>query len=218
MQLRDFSDGVQRSIQQIQDEVNRTQVGIQCLIEGTRSEGTSSVFRFGQERDRQFVDPRDYKIEVFPAQLSLGVWKTWKHEVEIFTDTIGPSWRGVKLVLQQARQSAMPLAPTVSSMSEIFGKAELANAGVEPFDAVLVDYPAKASTCYRMLVLKLNFDLSTEFRNSARIMVLSVGGFSTASSIWNSTLPTISGSMLGLIARPLSRRSSSSGQAPRFRA
>ena len=39
--------------------------------------------------------------------------------------------------------------------------------GVAPFDPALGDYATKAVTLYRLLVPKLNFDLSTEFRNSA---------------------------------------------------
>ena len=85
----------------------------------------------------------------------------------MFIDTIGLSWRGFELVLQQSRHSTMPLVPTLSSMSEMFVKAKDANAGVEPFHPFLFDYPAMSSTLYRMTMPKLNFDLSTEFRNSA---------------------------------------------------
>ena len=64
----------------------------------------------------------------------------------MFIDTIGLSWRGFELVLQQSRHSTMPLVPTLSSMSEMFVKAKDANAGVEPFHPFLFDYPAKSST------------------------------------------------------------------------
>ena len=96
----------------------------------------------------------------------LGVWKKWRHEVHIFVDTIGPSWRGVKLVLQQARHSAVPLEPTVPSMYNVWQIAKKANNHVEPFDPATVDYATKAVTLYRILIPKPNFDLSTEFRNS----------------------------------------------------
>ena len=120
-----------------------------------------------QERDRSVFDRRDYKIETIPTQMSLGVWKKWRHEVEIYVDTIGPSWRGIKLVMQQARHSAVPLAPTIAGMEPLLIAATKANDGVAPFDPALVDYGTKAVTLYRILVPKLNFDLSTEFRNSA---------------------------------------------------
>ena len=116
-------------------------------------------------------DPRDYKIEALPNSISLGVWKKWRHEVEIYIDTIRPTWNGVKLILQQARHSPTALQSTDSlTFEEAFrltvGRARAANNGVGPIDA-LFDYPAKASVLYRMLVPKLNLDLSTEFRNSS---------------------------------------------------
>ena len=58
-QLEEFSEGVQKSIQHTQQEVNRTQYAIQALIHSTRSDGSSSVLRpgSGQLRDRQVFDP-----------------------------------------------------------------------------------------------------------------------------------------------------------------
>ena len=49
------------------------------------------------ERVRNVFNPRDYKLEALPATLSFGAWKKWKYELEIYLDTIRPSWRGVKL-------------------------------------------------------------------------------------------------------------------------
>ena len=93
--LEKFADEVKDSIQKTQTEVNHTQREIIQLIETTRADGTSSVLRSGSggERDRSVFDPRDYKIDVLPNQFALGVWKKWRHEVEIYIDTIGPSWR-----------------------------------------------------------------------------------------------------------------------------
>ena len=120
-----------------------------------------------QERDRAVFDPRDDKIETIHTQMSLGVWKKWRHEVEIYVDAIGPSWRGIKLVMQQARHSAVPIAPTVPGIDPLWQDAKKANGNVDPFDPSAVDYATKAVTVYRLLVPKLNFDLSVEFRNSA---------------------------------------------------
>ena len=166
--LRQFADEVKDSIQKTQTEVNHTQRAITQLIETTRVDGTSSVLRsgFGGERDRAVFDPRDYKIDFLPASFALGVWKKWRHEVEIYIDTIGPSWRGVKLLLQQARHSGVPLEPNRESMTMIIDRATKANKGQAPVD-YLFDFATKAATLYRMLVPKLNLDLSTEFRNSA---------------------------------------------------
>ena len=74
-----------------QGEVVRTQSGIQALIEGACSEGVGSFRPAAHERDRAVFDPRDYKLETLPATLSFGAWKKWKHEFEIYLDTIGPS-------------------------------------------------------------------------------------------------------------------------------
>ena len=76
---------------EIHDFADRTQVSIQTLISEARSSDGSSLSRSTQERDRPEFDPRDYKIDVITSQMSLGVWKKWKHEVEIYVDTIGPS-------------------------------------------------------------------------------------------------------------------------------
>ena len=52
-------------------------------------------------------------------------------------------------------------------MRDVFEKARDTNGGEEPFEPALFEYAAKASTLYKLLVPKLNFDLSTEFRNTA---------------------------------------------------
>ena len=127
--------------------------------------------RPNQERDRQVFDPRGYKIESLPSPISLGAWKKWRHEVEIYVDTIGPTWKGVKLFLHQARHSSTALQPTEhltfeDALRPTVDRARAANNGTDPVDE-LFDYSAKGSILYRMLVPKLNLDLSTEFRNSS---------------------------------------------------
>jgi hypothetical protein len=133
------------------------------MIAESRSSDGNSMSRPTQERDRAVFNPSDYKLDVIPTQMWLGVRKKWRHEVEIYVGTIGPSWRGAKLILQQARHSAIPLMPTVPMCD----KAKKANHNTELFDPATVDYSNKAITLYRILIPKLNFDLSTEFRNSA---------------------------------------------------
>ena len=71
------------------------------------------------------------------------------------------------MLLEQARHSPTPLEPNRIAMSGIIARATKANSGVEPTSDVVFDFPGTASTLYRMLVPKLNLDLSTEFRNSA---------------------------------------------------
>ena len=50
-----------------------------------------------------FFDARDYTIPDLHADPSLGVFKKWKHDVEIFIETIGLSWKGVPSILRTAR-------------------------------------------------------------------------------------------------------------------
>ena len=166
--LENFAKQVQESIQKTQTEVNHTQHAIQTLIDSTRADGTSTVLRSGSggERDRSVFDPRDYKMDSLPSQFALGVWKKWRHGVEIYIDTVGPSWRGVKLLLQQARHSTTPLEPDRESMSGIIERAAKANKGQPPVDP-LFDFTTKAVTLYQMLWPQLNLNLSTEFRYSA---------------------------------------------------
>ena len=176
--LRLYADGVESNLNSVKDEVGRTQAeilrtqaGIRQLIENARSDGSSGLQRPSQERDRQVFDPRDYKIEVLPSSLNLGIWKKWRHEVEIYVDTIGPSWKGVKLLLQQARHSPTALQPSEfktfeQALEATVVRARQANSGLEPVEEFF-DYAAKGSILYRMLVPKLNLELSTEFRNSS---------------------------------------------------
>ena len=129
--LENFAKQVQESIQKTQAEVNHTQHAITQLIDSTRADGTSTVLRSGSggERDRSVFDPRDYNIDFLPSLFALGVWKKWRHEVEIYIETIGPSLRGVKLLLQQARHSTTPLERDRESMSGIIERAAKANNG-----------------------------------------------------------------------------------------
>ena len=103
----------------VHELAEETRLNIQQMIAESRSAEGSPMKPF-QERDQAVFDPRDYKIEVIPTQKSLGIWKRWRHEVEIFVDTIGPSWRGVTFVLQQDRHSAVPLEPTVPGMDRLW--------------------------------------------------------------------------------------------------
>ena len=124
--LESFAAEVQSTIKRTQTEVLQTQRAIQALIDSTQHDNSSTILRSGagHERDRAVFDPRDYKIDVLLSQFALGVWKKWRHEVEIYIDTIGPGWRGVKLLLQQARRSPTPLDPDRESMSGVIERAK----------------------------------------------------------------------------------------------
>ena len=91
----------------------------------------------------------------------------WRHDTEIYLDTIGPSWRGVKLLLQQTRHSPNPLLPTRLSLRETIRRAVDANNDQLIFDVDTFDFPGKAVSLYQLIAPKLNLELSTEFRNSS---------------------------------------------------
>ena len=74
----------------VHEFADHTRMGIQTFISEARAAEGSSLSRPTQERDRPVFDPRDYKLDVILSQMSLGVWKKWRHEVEIYVDTIGP--------------------------------------------------------------------------------------------------------------------------------
>ena len=92
-ELEGFAAEVQTTIQRTQTEVLQTQHAIQALIDSTKQDGSSPVLRSsaGHERDRPVSDPPDYKIDILPSQFALGIWKKWRHEVEIYIGTIGPA-------------------------------------------------------------------------------------------------------------------------------
>ena len=45
----------------------------------------------GVPRERSLYDPRDYKLADFPNEPSLAAFKKWRHDVELFLETIGTS-------------------------------------------------------------------------------------------------------------------------------
>ena len=157
-----------------QERITATQKSIRDMIDSAKSAdeqggGGKGVFQARAERDRNIYDPRDYKIESIPdsKSLTLALFKKWRHDVELYIDTIGPSWTGVKAVLKQCRHSELTLLPNELSMEPTLKRAAEAAGGVPPFEAAFFDFPSKANHLYKILAPKLNVDLSTEFRNSA---------------------------------------------------
>ena len=67
------------------------------------TEGGDASFGKGVPRGRVLFDARDYKIPELVADPSLAVFKKWKHDVEFFIETIGPSWKGVPSILRTSR-------------------------------------------------------------------------------------------------------------------
>ena len=67
------------------------------------AEGGDASFGNGAPRERVLFDARDYKIPELTSDPSLAVFKKWKHDVELFIETIGPSWKGVPRILRTSR-------------------------------------------------------------------------------------------------------------------
>ena len=93
-------------------------------------------------------------------------------------------------------------------------KAKRANSDIDLFDPSFVDYASKAVTLYRILVPKLKFDLSTEFRNSSldngfEMWRLSSRKLDPRGRMSSSISRMISGSMPRLPALTLSKLSGS---------
>ena len=54
-------------------------------------------------RERNIYDVRDYKIADLEKGASTAAFKKWKHDLELFVDTIGPIWSGVTSLLRHCR-------------------------------------------------------------------------------------------------------------------
>jgi hypothetical protein len=160
--VRATNDETQSNIRSIVADVENLAAGVRVGGGGGGPPGMGGSF----DRDRPIFDPRDYKVEPLPSQMTLASWKKWRHDTEIYLDTIGPSWRGVKLLLQQTRHSPDPLLPTRASLRETIRRAVEANKDQPIFDVGTFDFPGKAVILYRLIAPKLNLELSTEFRNS----------------------------------------------------
>ena len=137
-----FNQSTQSATERILD----IQRQIQNLVDRTlqsSAEGGSGGFGGGQQRDRQIFDPRDYKIEQLGSSPSVAAFKKWRADVEIYLDTIGPTWKGVKTVLQQVRHSSTSLIPTRESMQPSVNLAKELNKGVPTVDDVTMDWSEK---------------------------------------------------------------------------
>ena len=80
------------------------------------SEGGKGGFSAGP-RERNIYDVRDYKIADLEKGASTLFVKKWKHVLELFVDTIGPSWSGVTSLLRHCRlyEDGAPSTPIIRS-------------------------------------------------------------------------------------------------------
>jgi len=112
-------------------------------------------------RERQLFDARDYKIPDLPAAPSMAVFKKWRHDFELFLETIGSSWKGVTAVLRASRLYEQTFE------KDQLGEVEALSAKHEPKAPTLdysFDFDLKTDALYKLLMPRLPVALATEFR------------------------------------------------------
>ena len=70
---------------------------------GSSSQDRGKETGKGGARERQVFDPRDYKLPDLTSEPSMAVFKKWRHDFELFFETIGSSWKGVIALLWSSR-------------------------------------------------------------------------------------------------------------------
>ena len=91
----------------------------------------------------------------------LGVFKKWKHDVELYFETIGPSWRGISGILQQAKRLENEFV--ASELSDVVSKVA-SRLKTDPINTYLFEFETKATLLYLVLMPKLGLKHSTELR------------------------------------------------------
>ena len=101
------------------------------------TEGGGSSGGGGAPRDRNVFDPLDFKIAGLHDEPSLGVFKKWRHDVELYFETIGPSWRGGSGILQLAKRLETEFV--ASELPEVANKVA-ARLKTEPINTYLFEF------------------------------------------------------------------------------
>ena len=128
---------------------------------GTSTGGGPSGSYGGGPRDRSAFDARDYKIHDLEASPSLAAVRKWRHDVELFVDTLGSSWLGVSSMLRNCRLVDQEFNQT--GLLEVIEVCEKVD-NRTPVDADMFEFATKSDTLYKLLMPRLNLSLSTEFR------------------------------------------------------
>ena len=76
------------------DENRRELQEIYRRVAEANANGGQGPSTGGVTRERNVFDPRDYKLPDLIDKASVAALRKWRHEVEVFTETIGPSWAG----------------------------------------------------------------------------------------------------------------------------
>ena len=116
-------------------------------------------------RERNIYDVRDYKIADLEKGASMASFKKWKHDLELYIETIGASWSGVTSLLRHCRlhedgtfdETAIPAVIKIAT--DIEKRAPL----LDPF---LFKFNEKADALYKLVMPRLPVDLATEIRQT----------------------------------------------------
>ena len=116
----------------------------------------------GAARERNVFDPRDYKLPELSEKVSVAALRKWRHEVDVFTETIGPSWAGVASLLASSRMLSQEFsAEALPEVIKFVISVNSGNCQVIEWD---FDFTTKADTLYKQLMPKLPLELATNLR------------------------------------------------------
>ena len=116
----------------------------------------------GTARERNVFDPRDYKLPELSEKASVAALRKWRHEVDVFTETIGPSWAGVGSLLASSRMLALEF--TSSQLTEVIRLVKQVNHGQSQVKDWEFDFATKSDIFYKLLMPKLPLELATDLR------------------------------------------------------
>ena len=125
------------------------------------ADGADPAFGKGAPRERMLFDARDYKIPELVSDPSLAVFKKWKHDLALFVETIGPSWKGVPRILRTFRFPNT--AFTESAVIEMRGLKTTHEPDSPDLDYGF-DFFGKAHALYKLLIPRLPTSLGTDLR------------------------------------------------------
>ena len=119
-------------------------------------------------RERNIYDVRDYKIADLEKGASTAAFKKWKHDLELFVETIGPSWSGVTSLLRHCRlyDDGEFTADSLADIAALATKVEKREPAI---NAYLFKFDEKADALYKLVMPCLPVDLANEFRQTGGV-------------------------------------------------
>jgi len=145
--------------------INETRDQIQEMATRSGPEGGGGAGGAARGHERRIFDDREYKVKDLPEKCSPAQFKKWVHEVEIFLETAGESWKGIKALLGQCRKQEQEIPLNTGPVFDLMirdGRAAGGNnlTGLFPFEK-------KGPDLYQLLMPRLNVELAGELRQDA---------------------------------------------------